>query len=79
MVPGPRTALPPARGKPRPINIWRLARDFVGIKDLQSLPVPIDLMEPYTECMMGAQHVEYTELLDLVRSDTPRMPSLYSI
>jgi hypothetical protein len=68
MSSAPRTSLPPPRGQPRPINLWRLAKDFVGIKDLQSLPLPIDIMEPYTECMKGGEHVEYAELLDLVGS-----------
>jgi hypothetical protein len=71
MSSAPRTSLPAPRGQPRPINLWRLAKDFVGIKDLQSLPLPIDIMEPYTECMKGGEHVEYAELLDMVGSAAP--------
>lgn len=43
-----------------------MVKDFVGMTDLQSLPLPVDMLEPYTEGMKGAEHVLYADLLDKV-------------
>eukprot|EP00884_Botryococcus_braunii_P013431 jgi/Botrbrau1/22089/Bobra.0206s0015.1 len=59
-----RRSLPRPRGSPRPLSIWTLLKDLIGISDLQSLPFPVDMIGPYTDGMIGAEHVMYTDLLD---------------
>lgn len=62
-----RRCLPRPRGSRRPVNTWRLAKDLIGtLNDFQSLPLPVDVQEPYTEGMKGGEHILYAELLDKV-------------
>lgn len=57
--------------------MWRLVKDCVGMTDLQSLPLPVDMLEPYTEGMKGGEHVLYADLLDKV--DDADCPKCYII
>jgi hypothetical protein len=62
----------PEQGPGKPRNLWAIIKDVVHTGDFVRMPMPVQFNEPLSELKQRAEDMEYTDLLDEVRSFSPK-------